>query len=333
MDVPNSAPPPSGSSSPSPAPASTAPQGATSTNAAPTPSGQSQTQALADKGTNAANQAQQQLAEAKKEAERRKYRLKVDGAERELELTDADITARLQKALAAEKRMAEAAQLKKGIEQFNQLLETDFDGAVKALGKDPQTLMAKLEQRLAEQYMAEKLKQENPTQYEALQAKKQLEEYKAQVEAYQRTEQERVLRERSAKEEARLTQHFVQTLEEGGLPKNRRTVGMMAEVMSAAVRGGYELTPQQMAAEVRDRIAEDAGFVLRDLRGDSLIQFLGDAVVKEVLAHSIKKAKAGQTPPAENKIQGLKKEAPSAPGENKPRSYEALRRAAMGFLD
>ncbi len=278
------------------APAPKAPPAPAQAKPTPTPT---QTQQLADQGSTAATQAKQQLQqEVKKEEARRKYQLKVDGQVHNLELNDAELTARLQKSLAAEKRMAESATFKKQFEQFATMFDQDPLGAAKLLGKDPSAVKAKMEQLLAEEYMGEKLKEQNPIEYERNQARKEVEQYKAQVEAFKQQEQQRLHAEHSAKAEAQLTQQFVETLEKSGLPKNRRAVAMMAEVMKQELAGGYQLTPEQRGAEVRDRIREDAGYVLKEMRGQGLIDFLGDSVVREVIAHSLKKVKAAQAQPA-----------------------------------
>lgn len=234
--------------------------------------------------------------EARKEAERRRYRLKVDGQEREEDLSDDEVAVRLQKGLAAEKRMAEAAKVRKEAEALREAIRS---GKLDALSEDERKTLRKT---IEDQIIAEFQEQQLPeTERKVLEAQRKAEEYEKKLKSYEEA-QERQAQEQLERQVFEQTEkEFAEALEAEGVLKTRHTLYMMAEIASMNLDQGIELSPKQMAAEVNRRLAETNRHVLTSLKGDQLERYLGEAVVKEILRHSIEKHRKGQTqPPAES---------------------------------
>ncbi len=225
------------------------------------------------------------------EQERRKYKLKVDGAEQEFEWGEAEVTTRLQKALAAEKRMQEAAELRKQFQQFKQQFEQDPFEAAKLLNPD-MDLDALAEQRILQKYQESQLPEHERAQREF---ERQKQQYETQIAELKRAEQMRYQQEMETKVQKQIEEQFGQALEAGNLPRNRYTMAMMAEVARLNLDHGLELSPQQLAAEVQERMSGINRHVVTSLKGEQLAKYLGDDVVREILKYSVAKVKPGQT--------------------------------------
>lgn len=294
------------------APATPAATPSTPAQAAPTPSTSNATAApsrgtadttpkspYADPADTSATKSPTQSTAEKVEAAKRKYKLKVDGAEQELELGDDEVSVRLQKAMAAEKRMQEAAELRKKAQSLFDTLKKDPKSALKDLGVD---IRKQIEDELIAEYQAQQLPEHERA---IMDAKKEAEKYKSEVEAF-KAEQQRVVQEQL---EARVAQEteaeFLSALERSSLPKNRHTLRMMAEVAMDNLEHGIELTADQLASEVADRAKGLNRNIVTGLKGDQLISYLGEDVVKEILRHSVEKARGAKpfTPPEPAKAQ------------------------------
>ena len=225
--------------------------------------------------------------------EKRKYTLKVDGKEEVLELDDVETTTRLQKAHAAEKRMQEAAEERKKIAGLLKYMKDDPFGAAKELGVD---LDALAEKRLAEKFKVELMKPEERAQYEL---QKKAQEYEAKVKQYEAQEKARAeaqLAERVFKE---TEASFMAALKTEGVEPSYQTLYEMAQVAKDALQYGVELSPAQLATEVKSRImqanAKLEQSIRKNLKGEELIKHLGDETVREVLRYAVEKAK-GRVP-------------------------------------
>ncbi len=237
------------------------------------------------------------VAETPAQAERRKYKLKVDGQEREEELSDDEVTARLQKGTAAEKRMQEAAEVKKQFRAFQEAVKKDPVAALKdpAFGLD---LRKMVEDQIIQEYQNSLLPE--PDQKE-LTYKRELEKRDAEIKAFkdaQATAQREAVEMQVYQETRR---DFEAALEKENVPKTRRTLSLMAQIAKTAAENGVTLSPSQMAAEVNETLKADHQHVVSSLRGEQLATYLGPDVVKEILRYSVEKhrgARAAPPPPA-----------------------------------
>lgn len=237
-------------------------------------------------------------------AEARKARnlsIKVDGQVENIDIDsmdDATLTKQLQLAKAAQKRMQEAAELKKQQESFRDRLKKDPINAL----KDPEfgvDVRKMIEDQILREY--EEQQMDEPTR-KAAQMERALSEreakIKAQEEAYQAREtaalNERVFNETKTQ--------FEKALSESGLPNNGHTIAMMAEVAQQNLEAGIEVEPAQLAAEVRERLSQTNAHVFKGMQGEQLAKYLGDSVITEVLKFAVERVKnqqnqAGYTPP------------------------------------
>jgi hypothetical protein len=242
-----------------------------------------------------------EVTEAKRvEAERRKYRLKVDGQDVEEELTDEQIAVRLQKAHGAERRMQEAAEERKQLKAWIEAYKKDPFAASKDpyIGLDLEELA---EQRLTEKY-TKHLEEQSMTeeQRELRRRDEEIAQIKAERDEYRRQETERAqaqLDERIFKE---TNDHFTSALEELGVDASNEAMYEMASIAKLNLERNLQLTPKQLAAEVRDRI-EGRQEKLRKsvtggMKGDRLLKHLGADVVKEVIRASLAERKVNLTP-------------------------------------
>lgn len=238
-------------------------------------------------------QSQEEKAEARREAERRKYQFKVDGKEWEEELSEDDVKIRLQKAIAADKRMQEAAEYRK---KFNEALEygkqNPADAFKKLFGVD---LDEYAEKRLAEKYQEAIM----PEHERAV-----LEERKAREAAEAQLKQIREAQEHAAKTQfeqqvwQQTQQEFVGALEQLGYEPafaKSHLLPLMADVAEANLDYGIELDPPTLAAQVQKRLQTIHQKQLHGLKGDSLLNYLGNDVVKEIIRAKLEKVKL--TPP------------------------------------
>lgn len=317
------------SSAPSSAPASSSP--ATPSKAPSTPSGPSggspKSNAAPSKGANAAAKTQSPVAQAraasnadkapqqqtqaeKVEEARRKYKFKVDGKEWEEELGDDEIRARLQKGLAADKRMQEAAQLRKTFQDAMAYGKDNFDEVAKSMfGIDvDQYLEDRLEKRFQEAMMSEEQK-------EQANLKKELERYK-KLETEQKAAAEQAARQKYEQGIWDQTeQTFIGALDKLGYePATAKVLlPMMADLADAALDSGVDLDADMLAYETNKRLKALNGHRLKSLKGDRLLAELGDDVVREVLRAKVAAAKLAPVEPEAPPEEGERVAPPDGP--------------------
>ena len=203
---------------------------------------------------------QAQQAEAQKQAEqalRRKYNLKVNNKVKELELdlgNDAEVQKYLQKALAADEKFQEAAQVKRGFANLIEQIKTnplailshpDIGVDIKALAT--QVLAQEMEdlEKSPEQKRIEELERKLKEKEEF---EKQLEEEKRQAEMA-RLEEEAVVE---------LDMQISQALDKSELPKSPYVVKRIADTMYNAMRMGYmDVTVEQIMPYVEEQITSE----------------------------------------------------------------------------
>lgn len=235
------------------------------------------------------------VAETPAERKARKIKIKVDGAEEEIDLdsmSDEEAATHFQMSRAARKRMQESADVKKQFASIQEMIRKDPFAALSDPAFGGLDLEKLAEERLAAKYR-ESLMPEPEREKAELQ--KKLAAYEAKekerAEAAQRQESEAL----EAKVRDELEAEFIAGLEESGLPKNPATIRMMAEVTRDNLVNGIEMTRQQIVAEVNGRMREVHQHVTKGLEGDALFKHLGDDVVKKVLKYAVEKAKAART--------------------------------------
>lgn len=248
---------------------------------------------------------------------RRKYKLKVDGQEREEELSDDEVAIRLQKGLAADKRMSEAAEIRKAYAQLREIARTAPEQLLKELaGLDPDEWA---EQRLAERVKREMMPEHErkilEAQQEVARERKAREELEARLQADAQAKAD-------AEAAAALEAEYQQTFQRLDLDWSPENVELVGKIMLDALDEDIQLTPAQVAAEAKRVLAKreadaDGRFRSRvsSLDGQELLDFLGPDVVKKALRASVAQYK--KTPSQATTTAPAQTPTPERPKERK----------------
>ena len=233
--------------------------------------------------------------EAQKAVERIKLRLKIDGREEEREFDPEQLAVHVQKAGAADKRMQEAAQIRKSFQAIVERLKQDPFEVLSdpAIGVD---LEALAEKRLADKYRKAMMSDEERAVYERQQ---EYERIKSENDRYKRAEQQRRQTEIDRKVFQETEQNFKTALGKVGLPPSYELLREMAKIARDNLQFGIELSPAQLAAEVRSHVegtrTKLEEKVRTSLKGEELIKYLGEDVVREILRAQVAKVRAKQS--------------------------------------
>lgn len=289
---------PAASSSPSPSSSSSSSPSAgvpsTSAPSANIPSASASAESKPSQNT--PDQAAQAAAQA---AEVKKWKLKAQ--DKEIELTEQELVRRAQLGLGADAKFQEAAQMRKSAEALFEALRSN---PLEVL-TNPQLGLNFRE--LAEQYLAGELQNEmlSPEQRELKQLREWREKQEAEAEARRQSEmtaaqQQEFQRhmERAAKE---YDTKISEVLADSGLPKTAYTVKRVAELLKGALQKGYDLDVRTAVDMVRETYNGDFRSMFGGLKGESLVKFLGDDVLREIRQHDLARIKAkleGQAVPA-----------------------------------
>lgn len=210
--------------------------------------------------------------------------IKIDGKLQTLPLSVAQ--ARLQKTEAADRRLQEATQTKAQAEAIMKQFESDPEGALKKMGKDPE--------KFINDFLARKAResQMTPEQLEAERLKAQLAEYQHRENA-DKAEKAKLAQEAMDQRVAdNLAVQFTQIAQANGLPGNPKTLALMADVALEALEAEINITPEQLASEVKYRLQNDRVDVakahLTDLTDDqALVEFLGPELISRIAKLSL----------------------------------------------
>ncbi len=221
-------------------------------------------------------------------AEARRLKLKVDGNEEDYDLDNEDNLRRdLQKARAADKRMAEAAKLQKQYDAYK--------ADPKAFLRDPANGFNARE--LAEQIMLEELEAEleDPKDREARQLKERLKKYEEQ-EAKAREEQESEAKHAQVQQARQHWDNVIATaLETSDLPKTTETVARIARTLRQAMATGYKPEISDVIAEVKASYESEFSSLYGQNSLEQLMKF-NPQLIEQLRQHDLKSLKAKPTP-------------------------------------
>lgn len=217
----------------------------------------------------------------------KKFKLKVDGEEVEEELdlnNEQDLIKRLQLARAAEKRISQAKSEK---QKAMEILKAFEDGTL--LRKHPKA------RDLAEQLLVEQLEDEmlSPEQKEL----KQLKKFKEDKEREELEKQKAIEMAAAQQKEKAIADQFQKTiigaLDKSGLPKTPDMAKRMAYIMKKNLDLGLQLTPDELAVEVKNELNTLLKALIGSAEGDQLIGLLGEDAAKKLRAYDVKRLKEG----------------------------------------
>lgn len=232
------------------------------------------------------------------EAAVRKFKVKIDGAEQEVD--EAELLRGYQTTTAAQKKFNEAAMMRKQAEELLNLAKTNPRKMLEhpAIGANMQQLI--------EEYIAEKLEEDSLSAEE-----RELRDVKRRLQAY---EEERQAAEERAKQEQlekytqvyeqQLSEGIVSALETSGLPKTEATVRNMAQYMMTAYENGLNVSPADVVEFVKKDYINQITALFGAANEDTLLALLGDQVTNKVVKGHMKKAQSS-IKPAEQKVTTL----------------------------
>lgn len=209
-------------------------------------------------------------------AEAKKYKVKVDG--QDLEVDEHELIRGYGHQKAANKLLQEGKLARKQAEEFINMMkdpETFFEVA-KKLGHDPRTL--------AEKKLAAELEYElmDPRDRELKEVRQRLaarEAEDAKVKAEQESKMHEALKAKYSKD---YSDQFVAALKETGLPPTKVTVADMARYVSRAAQIGFKMSASEAAQLVKEDIQQKTQRLFAEADGDVLINLLGEQVANKV---------------------------------------------------
>lgn len=267
----------------------------------------------------------QQAQETPAEKAARIYKLKVDGVEEEVDLDsfdDMQLVKQLQMAKAASKRMQEAAEVRKAFKQFQENVKKDPLAVLKSKEFGELDVRKMVEEQILREYEESQLPEETRKLKEM---ERLLQERENQLQEIHNRQLQEAQAAFEAKVEAETEAELISALEVSDLPKNRETLAVLAQVAKINLEHGLELTPQQLAAEAKARIARMHGAVTKVMKGPQLIQHLGEDVVKEVLRYKLQSAKQQAQESMKAPTPQAQKLAPALGDERAPRQVKNAR--------
>jgi hypothetical protein len=224
-------------------------------------------------------------AEAVKQ-EIRKLKLKLDGAE--TELPEDEVIRLAQQAKAGQKRFAEAHAIRQQAEEFIRRLKSDPASAL----ADPNIGIDVKE--FARQVVWDEIQEQTltPEQKQARAEKAELERYKKDAEerkAWEAEQQMLAVKKRYASEyDATITK----ALENSGLPKTEESVKKLANLLFHAADKGYDLTPEELAEEVKGSIVRDYQTLFSAMTPEQLIKTFGEDFFKKLREFDLRRLKS-----------------------------------------
>jgi len=235
--------------------------------------------------------------------ERRKFQLKIDGEEKEIDIDEEDLPRYIQKGLAAEKKFNEAARLRKEAELKIARIKQNTWEVIKEQGLDPD--------ELSEKYIIEKYEKSNMTPeqrklYEMEQQNRELMKFK---EAY---EQEKAAREYDSKVQqysARYEQELQDVLATGELPNTTASMNLLVQAFQERLEqledpdARDHVTLKDVVQDVKKYYQEELRAALSYFAKDpiALEKMLGPDLFKQLREIDLAKYKAARAPAAQAK--------------------------------
>jgi hypothetical protein len=280
-----------------------------------------------------AQEGEKQQEEAEKKAEqslRKKYSLKVNNKIKDIELdlsNDAEIQKYLQKALAADEKFQEAANIKKGFAALIEQIKTNPLAILTHpdIGVDVKALATQV---LAKE-MEELEKSPEQKRIEELERKlKEKEEYEKKLEEERRQAELAKLEEEAV---AELDMQITQALEKSDLPKSPYVVKRIADTMYNAMRLGYsDVTVEQIMPYVEEQITSELQ-ALFDAAPDQTAKKLMEKFVGKKNLDRVRKASLAKTKPTSIKSVPDTGAVPKEKGDKKEEIETISVRNLLGF--
>jgi hypothetical protein len=221
----------------------------------------------------------------------RKFKLKVDG--QDLELDEPEVIRRAQLSTAAQKRFDEAQQKESTAREFIQKLKTNPFEVI----DDPRLGLSQ-DQKIAwveDWYRSNVIEPSTLTPEQ-----RQIKEQQAKLKSFEdkdKAAQETARQQQLQQLEAHHTQNFQKQIVEGlgseGIPKTEYTVRRMADLMAKNIKLGLELTPAQLATLVREDYITEQKALFSSADGESLLKLMDEGVINKIRKADLARLRAG----------------------------------------
>lgn len=250
-----------------------------------------------------------------------KRKIKVEGAEEEL--TDDQLVALAQKGRFYEKKASSLTAKEKALQERIARIEQDPFGALKDLkdlGIDKSIDLRELAiQKLAEEFKAEQLKEQDPAAYERAQLQKELDARDAKLKEYETAKQQEAHAQLIQTTQQEILTGYGQALQSVGMEITEDVAAKMLEIGMLSIEHGLDLTPEQLATETKAYFeAQDSKWSksaeekfkgrYATLEGEDLLKAvdeLSDGMVKKLQGALLARARAsiGRPPPPVQKVE------------------------------
>lgn len=232
------------------------------------------------------------------------YKIKVDGEE--LELSREEMIKYAQVGRAGQKRMAEAAQIKKEAIDLIDMLRSDPE----AILSDPAILgsreeVIKFAQKILSNQMEEEMK--SPEVREKEQLQKEVEalrkQMKDEAESKSKAEYERLV----AQEEQKLQSEIEEAIDSSGLPASPFVLKRISDVLIMAAENNKQISPKQAMNIVKKEMQKDIQEYLKLSPDEALEELMGGDRIKSLRKKQLSKAKATATETAAPRVDSMLK--------------------------
>lgn len=233
-------------------------------------------------------------------AAKKRYNIKVDGREESVDFdssNEEEVIKTLQMSKAAQKRMAESAELRKGVSELLEALRTDPG---KVLSDPRLNISPEARRKLAEAIMNNELEEmsKSPEQKEKERLMKEYDDLKKQVETEKTARQAAELKAATEQQAVHLDNEISAAIEKSGLPKNARTVRYFAEGLMFALENNIPIRAEDLIPTVKKQALNEFKELISLMPDEEFESFLGKDQISRIRKRSIAKAKAAAAAPA-----------------------------------
>lgn len=234
---------------------------------------------------------------------KKKYQLKIDGKDEELELdfsNDDEVKKYLQKAKGFDKRSQEFAGYKTQVQQFLKKLQDDPSSLFSEIGMDPDEWAEKrLQKKLEEMAKSPEQLEREKMQQELEQLRREKEE---SAKAKEQAEQEAILQKTASE----IQNGIMKALDSSKsiLPKdNPAVIGEIAKAMKEAMKRGYnEVSVEDVIPLVEKRYKQQIQSLFNILPEDSLEMMIGNQNLDRLRKRRVAKNMSSPAPTAKQVV-------------------------------
>lgn len=250
----------------------------------PTSAGSDAVQKATEAAQNVAEQGTKIHGEKAPDPMEQRFKVTIDGQVVELPLKE--IMGGYQKASAANKRFMEASRKEKEIEARLSKLKSSPIEALLETGLREEDLQDHMEKFLIQKLEHEKLtpEQKRVKELERILAEKEAKEQELESKRQQEAQEAEV-----SKWEQDYTNQFTKAMDEGKLPKTAHAARKVAEIMSAALEAGHELSVDDAIEIFNEDHNNYLQSFIKSLSVEDVQSLLGDDFIKKVRKSDVEK--------------------------------------------